>query len=202
MRSSTPPFPLPPPLFSFHSILTGRRKARRCTDELSLIRAAAWAWYQHGSGSEKKLTRECDITRIRKVYRPSRYRMEALAKEEHEHAVVCEGSISEPLKFTQSPAHTDHPLLDSYEVQKITGLLDHYIDSMGNTSDYHSSTVARGHRHRRKLLSASPESIASSVRKIAHNRSVRFWWWRRQAVICGRREDVIDDWTRGVQEQK
>lgn len=202
-------------LFPFHSMSAGRRKARGSTDDLSLTRAAAWAWFERGSGSESKPNSEYGVTRTRRAYSgPSRYRIEALlAKEEGDRAVVRkEGSNSESHRPTPSPARTHVSLLDSYDqVHMITGQRDRYCtDSTASNnaskSDFHSNSGSSklvawgGHgRHRRRRpnrsLSSSPQSIrrSSSTRKVVENNgSLGFWWWRRRAVICGRREDVVD----------
>ncbi|OWM64376.1 uncharacterized protein LOC116207767 [Punica granatum] len=209
------------PFFPLNSIFTGRRRARgSAPDEVALIRAAAWAWYQQGSGSQginKPPTREYDITRTRRVYQPSRYRIEAIrrmamAKEEHQHQHQHQHAVVVPdpeitmsnsgpqLLAPSDPVHAANSLLDSYRVQ---------TTASDTTSDYFQSSFVvdvGGHHHRQRnncsLPSSSslssPESITSSNNnsmsiKREEKRSIGLWLWRRRAVICGRSEDVVVD---------
>ncbi|EHA8587222.1 hypothetical protein COCNU_scaffold001635G000010 [Cocos nucifera] len=97
-------------------------------DELALVKAAAWAWYQRGSGNEGRPGREFGIARGGTACspRPSRYQLEALAK--------VSGS-REP-----GPG-TSNSLLDLYEIERITRELDRLIAA---------SSAADDHRARRK----------------------------------------------------
>ncbi|XP_061374638.1 uncharacterized protein LOC133316863 [Gastrolobium bilobum] len=101
--------------FSFLSSIIERKKPKENTDELAVVKAAAWAWYQHGSGSEGKATSEFDVTRTHRANRPSRYKLEAMR-------MAKEGS----------QIHTKKPLLDPYEVQSISRQLDSLIESNHN----------------------------------------------------------------------
>ncbi|XP_019702394.1 uncharacterized protein [Elaeis guineensis] len=97
-------------------------------DEMALVKAAAWAWYQRGSGNEGRPGREFDITcgGAARIPRPSRYQLEALAK--------VSGSPK------PGPA-TSNSLLDLYEIERITRELDRLIAA---------SSAADNHRARRK----------------------------------------------------
>ncbi|KAA8547689.1 hypothetical protein F0562_004118 [Nyssa sinensis] len=57
-----------------------RRKPSKTIDELAIVKAAAWSWYQRGSGSEGRLMREYDVTRTCRAHAPSRYKLEAMRK--------------------------------------------------------------------------------------------------------------------------
>ncbi|KAK7301916.1 hypothetical protein RJT34_12793 [Clitoria ternatea] len=121
-----------PNLFSLNSLIE-RKKPQQSRDELAIVKAAAWAWYQHGSGSEGKANKssEFDVTRTQRVARPSRYKLEAMrmAKE-------------------VSSIHTYNSLLDTYEVQSISRQLDRLTVSGynrlvdGNIND----SMNNGHR--------------------------------------------------------
>ncbi|OIV95717.1 hypothetical protein TanjilG_01511 [Lupinus angustifolius] len=89
------------------------------TDELDLVKSAAWAWYQHGSGSEAKAIKEFDVRRTQHASRTSRYKLESMrmAKESKE-----EGPSIRPKK----------PLLDAYEIQSISRQLNKLIESDQN----------------------------------------------------------------------
>ncbi|KAK7321477.1 hypothetical protein VNO77_32161 [Canavalia gladiata] len=85
------------------------------TDELAFVKAAAWAWYQHGSTSKEKTTTEFDATITRSDLRPSRYKVEAMR-------------MSKEVAKQVSPIHTDKlSLLDAYEVQSISRQLNSLI---------------------------------------------------------------------------
>ncbi|XP_047164680.1 uncharacterized protein LOC124834110 [Vigna umbellata] len=96
-------------LFSLNSLVE-RKKPEETKDELAIVKAAAWAWYLHGSGSKAKAKNEFDVKRSQTVARPSRYKLEAMGM----------------AKETPS-MHTIKPLLDSYEVQRISKQLDGLI---------------------------------------------------------------------------
>ncbi|KAG5529704.1 hypothetical protein RHGRI_030172 [Rhododendron griersonianum] len=84
------------------------------TDELAVTRAAAWAWYQRGSGSEPKPVSEFGLTRTHhRVPNPTRYKLEA------------ERSRS------STSDHGSH-LLDSYEIDSISRHLERYIERVNN----------------------------------------------------------------------
>ncbi|KAI4307666.1 hypothetical protein L6164_030831 [Bauhinia variegata] len=72
-------------LLSLNS-LKERKKPRNVTDELAIVKAAAWAWFEHGSGSEGNAANEFDTRRTVPAPRPSRYKLEAMrmAKEAEE----------------------------------------------------------------------------------------------------------------------
>jgi hypothetical protein len=100
-----------PKLFSLNSLMESKRKPQpqENKDELALVKAAAWAWYQHGSKSEaKKAMNEFDVTRTQCSSRPSRYKLEAMR---------------------MTKATNNDSLLDTYEVQHILRQLDNFIDS-------------------------------------------------------------------------
>ncbi|XP_018684493.1 uncharacterized protein LOC108953393 [Musa acuminata AAA Group] len=108
-----------------------RGVARRAADdEMALVRAAAWAWYQQGSG---KVVRESDdgrrvgVDAARNMPRPSRYKLEALAASK-----VC-------------PAIA---LLDVYDVEWITRELDRVTMAS-------RSSTGGGDRHRRSAKDAA-----------------------------------------------
>ncbi|GKV00216.1 hypothetical protein SLEP1_g12949 [Rubroshorea leprosula] len=109
----------------------------RSTDELAAVKAAAWAWYERGSGSQGKPIREYDITARAQsaVLRPSRYKLEAM--------LAAENS-----SLTASPVHScANSLLDAYEIESISKHLDHLIDSC-RTKSY-----TDGHEKKKKSWS-------------------------------------------------
>ncbi|GAU22419.1 hypothetical protein TSUD_123060 [Trifolium subterraneum] len=78
-------------------------------DELALVNAAAWAWYQHGSKSEAKMAmNEFDVKRTKCSSRPSHYKLGAMRMTE---------------------VTNNNSLLDTYEVQCISRQLDSLLES-------------------------------------------------------------------------
>lgn len=103
-------------LFSLNSLVE-RKKPQETKDELAIVKAAAWAWYLHGSGSKAKAKNEFDVKRSQTVARPSRYKLEAMR-------MAKETPSIRPIK----------PLLDSYEVQRISKQLDGLIKESGQNN--------------------------------------------------------------------
>lgn len=94
-------------------------------DELVLVKAAAWAWYQHGSGNEGRPGREFGVARsgATRSPRPSRYQLEALAR------------------VSRSPEPgpgTSTSLLDLYEIERITRELNRLIAASSAADDHRS----------------------------------------------------------------
>ncbi|KAG4975096.1 hypothetical protein JHK87_031917 [Glycine soja] len=111
-----------PKFFSPNSLVEIRNKPHeKTTDELAIVKATAWAWFQHGSGYEGNAKNEFDVTRIQRVARPSRYKLEAMrmAKEAPSNSI-----------------HTNNykPLLDTCEVQCISRQLDRLIIESGHSN--------------------------------------------------------------------
>ncbi|KAI4299616.1 hypothetical protein L6164_033056 [Bauhinia variegata] len=102
-------------LLSLNSLLDRKKPKNDVADELAIIKAAAWAWYHHGSGSERKAMSELDVTRTVHAPRPSRYKLEAMsmAREVEEKAQI----------------QTHKSLLDAFEVESISRELESLIES-------------------------------------------------------------------------
>lgn len=158
-----------------------RKKTRGSTDELAVVKAAAWAWYQHGSGSEGKHMREFDITRSRQAPGPSRYRLEAMRIAEE----AMEGSRSRS-SSTHSSIHTSNSLLDTFEVESISRQLDCLVGSSGN--NFYTRFLAGDNVHQEnvKLL----DNVDTGGMKKKKKKVKRFW--PRHAIACGTMEDVVD----------
>ncbi|KAI8536511.1 hypothetical protein RHMOL_Rhmol10G0262900 [Rhododendron molle] len=167
------------------------------TDELAVTRAAAWAWYQRGSGSEPKPTSEFGITRTRhRVPNPTRYKLEA------------ERSRS------STSDHGSH-LLDRYEIDSISRHLERYIERVNN-GDLGS--------HRRAVFSPGSD-VSGVIKKEAKKvearenwpehksyqktkeeekkKSSKGFWLTRHGVACGgSRDDVVEFGRRVVRERR
>lgn len=87
-------------------------------DESALAKSAAWAWYEHGSGSDRRSLREVDVWSSKTDPRPSRYKLEALRNVQ---------DVDAPSKNSL--------LLDSYEIERISKQLNQYIEA--SRAKYH-----------------------------------------------------------------
>ncbi|KAK7387370.1 hypothetical protein VNO78_28121 [Psophocarpus tetragonolobus] len=141
-----------PKFFSLYSLVE-RKKPQETTDELAIVKAAAWAWYQHGSGSEGKAKTEFDITKSQHIARPSRYKLEAMrmAKE-------------------VASIHTNKPLLDTYEVQSISRQLDRLIIESGHNKlgDGNNSTNCKRRMKNRKRISKGGNGVGGTALSVKY----------------------------------
>ncbi|KAJ4972799.1 hypothetical protein NE237_005973 [Protea cynaroides] len=112
-----------------------RRQPKTSTtlDELAVVQAAAWAWYQHGSGSEAKPVREFDLIRTQTAPRPSRFKLEA------DENTKMKGSINS--------------LLDPYEVGRISKHLEYLIESSNGNQDHQKDESSSPARRKKKKMS-------------------------------------------------
>ncbi|EPS72929.1 hypothetical protein M569_01834 [Genlisea aurea] len=90
-------------------------------DELALAKSAAWAWYQRGSAADCRSAREFEAWRKRingSKPKPSRYRLEAMRR-----------SGGSPSPVPSARSSSANSLLDTYEVERISNLLEYYIET-------------------------------------------------------------------------
>ncbi|KAK7385671.1 hypothetical protein VNO78_31453 [Psophocarpus tetragonolobus] len=154
---------------SFRTLVVHRRKPEKDnnnTNDLAFVKAAAWAWYQHNSGSKGKTLTEFDAIISRREARPSRYKLEAvrMGKEAREGSHVHARKLS---------------LLDEYEVQSISRQLNCLVESSSSSS---SSSSHNNHNHK-KLVTAGSNSM--------QKKKVKKGFWLRHGIVCGREEDVV-----------
>lgn len=139
-----------------------KRKPRRSeivVDELGLAKSAAWAWYERGSGSDGRSIREVDGWRTKMDPKPSRYKLEALRNVQH-----CNNS-----------------LLDSYEIERISTHLQHYIES--SRAKYQGGDTSGA-------AAAEVKNLAFQKKKIPSPRGL----WLRRGPVCGSsRNDVVEN---------
>lgn len=154
-------------------------------DELAIIKAAAWARYHHGSASEGRPKREFDLSRSRRPPKPSRYKLEAMR--EASWPVATSGSHAfESSGLTHSPCDPNMPLLDSYEIMRISSDLGCVLDSTSNIS--YGNYVTKRHDH--LADTASPSENGTIVKKVAWK--LNGFWHRHAMGICGSREKMVD----------
>lgn len=152
------------------------------TDDLALVKAAAWAWYHHGSGSEGRSICEFDVTRTRQAPRPSRYKLEATRTMKED----TMGSGSE----TPSPIRTDNSLLDKYEKESISKQLDYLIESSSNRF-YGFKVDHLDHDHRSmSSLDSDKTGGMKQKKKDKKKKTLLQGFWLRHSVVCGTRGDV------------
>ncbi|KAE9594412.1 hypothetical protein Lal_00001211 [Lupinus albus] len=136
-------------------------------DELDLVKGAAWAWYQHGSGSESKAMKEFHVRRTQHAPGPSRYKLEAMR-------------MAKESKEERPSIHPMKPLLDTYEIQSISRQLNKLIESSQNT-------VGNGKNSTNGGLDNNGSRNMKKKKRISKG------FWPRHGVVCGSRDDVVDD---------
>ncbi|CAJ1970864.1 unnamed protein product [Sphenostylis stenocarpa] len=151
---------------SFLTLLMERRKPPKNntnTNDLTFVKAAAWAWYQHNSASKGKTITEFHATVTRPEPKPSRYKLEAMrvAKEARE-----ESPIVHAKKLS---------LLDEYEVQSISRQLDDLVEDSNN----------------KPLHGGADNSTNRRTQKKKKKKKVKKGFWLRHGAVCGREEDAV-----------
>ncbi|KAK2376856.1 hypothetical protein QL285_077605 [Trifolium repens] len=149
-------------------------------DHLDLVKAAAWAWHQHGSGSchEGEGSSEFYFRRstTHRAPRPSRYKLELEAMTSTEKEATQSSTILHEKDESRS-------LLDAYEVQSISKQLNHLIESNNN-------------RNRNKLVNSAnniaSKSVDDGVKEIKKKKKVRKGFFLKHGAICGREGDVVN----------
>ncbi|AES99220.1 hypothetical protein MtrunA17_Chr5g0434461 [Medicago truncatula] len=155
---------------SFLNSLTQRKKQNNAikddhiNEDIAIVKAAAWAWHQRGSGSCNEGEANSSnfyVTRsnIHREPRPSRYKLEAMRSMEKEEIHKKEKS-----------------LLDAYEVQSISRHLNRLIESnkLVNSTDNIAST-----------------SVDDGVKR-TKKKKIRKGFFHKHGVVCGRLGDVVD----------
>ncbi|CAK8538047.1 unnamed protein product [Lathyrus sativus] len=151
-------------------------------DDLAIVKAAAWAWYQHGSGSCHEgdaISSEFFIrTTTRREPRPSRYKLELEAKRSMEKEIT-----------ESSPVHRnkEESLLDEYEVQSISRHLNNLIVS--NNNHNRKKHVSRTDKDNTAITTSADEGVKKNNKK---KKIIRKGFFFKHGVVCGREGDVVD----------
>ena len=90
---------------------------KKPTAELAIVKSAAWAWYQRGTGSEPRPVPDSIPRRNLGPPKPTRYKLEAMNKKQYP-----------ILSNSELPTNS---LLDKYEIERISRELEFYIKSGG-----------------------------------------------------------------------
>ncbi|KAL2499027.1 Uncharacterized protein Adt_24577 [Abeliophyllum distichum] len=104
----------------------------RSVDELGLVKAAAWARYQQGSGPEGRHILEFDLLRTKKSPKPSRYKLEAMEKIDKSTTISSHKSY-----VSTSNDDVNNSLLDTYEIESISRQLQYYIEIESSRAKYY-----------------------------------------------------------------
>ncbi|XP_058108329.1 uncharacterized protein LOC131251575 [Magnolia sinica] len=159
--------------------------AKESIDQQALVKAAAWAWYQHGSGCDGRRVHEFNLSRTHQAPRPSRYKRETMRDVAHRPADSSSQSSHTPKRFSPaslSPSHTNMSLLDSYEIERISRQLDQILEST-NACFRRAYVIVNG-RDR-------PRGGTSSARDMAGGK-VGGIWARHATGICSSRGSVVE----------
>ncbi|XP_038906944.1 uncharacterized protein LOC120092810 [Benincasa hispida] len=141
-------------------------------DGLAAVKAAAWAWYQHGSGSESKPVREFGLTRPITVPKPSRYKLEASRSQ----SLLIEDN-------SQTPKLHNNSLLDSYEIASISRRLSDLLDPSDINNFRFSSFES-------EIMDLGRQIEGKTTKP---NKFTALWRWRRRkpSLMCGKTDDVV-----------
>ncbi|MED6107512.1 hypothetical protein PIB30_014808 [Stylosanthes scabra] len=172
------------------------KKGSNCNnkkDDLDVVKAAAWAWYEHGSGSSegnnKGLMNEFDITRRKTTHQrtstrpPSRYKLEAMkrmAELNNDHHQEGGGGVENNIKSHRKKENS--LLFDAYEVQSISRQIDSHIVIESNKNKNNTSS----------------SSSSSSLMMKKNKKEKTKGFWLRHGAVCGRGEDVVDPSTSAI----
>ncbi|KAK1361831.1 Tetratricopeptide repeat superfamily protein [Heracleum sosnowskyi] len=177
--------------FSPINFLIDRRKTKpkSTEDELAVIKAAAWAWYERGSGSEGKPIREFDFTNSRRNPTPSRYKIEAMMnKATNDENSWLKTSTASIISISSCPSYNSS-LMDNYEIESISKDLHHYIESCDDDS---SARVGHGHGsggHHGRVSKIEKGEVVSS--KVKSKKLSKGGFLSRHAAVCGSLNDVV-----------
>lgn len=178
--------------FSPMYFLMEKRKTRpkSTEDEFAVVKAAAWAWYERGSGSEGKPIREFDFTNSRRTPIPSRYKIEAMKNTSIDELYSSLKTSRTSMSISSCPSFNSS-LMDNYEIDSISKDLDHYIESCDHDD---SARVGHGHgsaHHRRVVAVSKIEKGEVVSSKVKSKKLSRGGFLSRHAAICGSLNDVV-----------
>ncbi|KAK7300673.1 hypothetical protein RJT34_11521 [Clitoria ternatea] len=163
--------------FSFlNSLMERSRNKPPPEDNNTFVKAAAWAWFQHNSGSKGETTTEFAATITHRAPKPSRYKIEAMRSVGKEEQKTSEGS--KPIIHTKKLS-----LLDAYEVESISRHLNGLVESSKNHKNVVNNVGGGGANNSRNA------SVDIGVHKKKNRKGLI---WLRHGAVCGREEDVVD----------
>lgn len=174
-----------------------RENLKESIDELSITKAAAWAWYERGSWFEHKSIRESDCRR-KSDYTPipSRYKLEAMKNVlhneiDHDHV---QPRTNGSLLHTQ---HVGKSLFDKYEIDRISKELDCYIIKSNGVKHRRRRMSVDGGGHGGVVSLPEDSSVGKRESKSKNNgksdSEKRKGFWIGGPIVCGsNRDDVVN----------
>ncbi|KAI3951675.1 hypothetical protein MKW92_015826 [Papaver armeniacum] len=165
-------------------------------DELAAVKAAAWAWFQHGSGSEGngKSIQEFDHANYatQRPIRPSRFKLEAMRYANE----ISSGDESEASSssLVSSPTHTDTTsLFDAYEIARISQHLDCLIETKLHREPSRKGRLGNSWMH------GGGDTLADMNEKKLRKKLNPLSWlsyhrstWLSYGGICRSTDDVVE----------
>lgn len=169
-----------------------RRKARKDhnksnssddhDDDVSLVKAAAWAWHQRSNSSFQSdhqaiiiKPKTSDTTRFHHNPKPSRYKLEAMR--------MASSSQSKNDELT---------LLDAYEVRSIKMRLDSLILESTNSCRCNMNNELSNNGSVSAKANLDDQKKKKKKKKVMMRKGI----WVRHGVICSTREEQVVDVTR------
>ncbi|XP_042423782.1 uncharacterized protein LOC122011455 [Zingiber officinale] len=153
-----------------------RRSSAADADRLAMPKASAWAWYnyKHGSGAvdARDTVSETDLSRLnhRRPRLPSRFKREA----------ITTGSTATAEEEEEEPGTAGVvPLMDSYEIERITRELERIIGGGG------------ARRREAAAATATPPPSCSAFPAMMLRRKAGKTWARHAVGICGVARDAV-----------
>lgn len=150
-----------------NNFMDPKRKPKKsetlAVDESALAKSAAWAWYEHGSGSDRRSIREIDVWSSKTDPKPSRYKLEALRNVQAADA---------------SSSSKNSLLLDSYEIERISKQLNQYIEA--SHAKHHGGDPPKA-------------AAAEKNKVLLKRKNIPKGFWLRHVPACGSsRNDVVE----------
>lgn len=165
-----------------------RSKSRRASyDELAIVKAAAWAWYERSSVAVEAKATEFDLRRTWQPPQPSRYKREAMramrvqlqdGRENASTRSVSADSTAASPSPSSTRSNSVSSLLDSYEVARIAKQLNCALEASRKASQ-----PGWGRR------SGPAASLSTTFQPKAAKTNL---FWARQALgVCGTTVEAV-----------
>ena len=190
-----------------------RRKSRAASlDPSAVVKAAAWAWYQRGSGSEGKSISEFDARRGRHAPIPSRYKLEAMKMAEEgpekklEAMRMAEEGPEKKLEAMKMAEEGPEKKLEAMrmaeegpekELSSSTASSPTSPSNLSHNSLFDTYEIDRISQQLDYLIERSSKGIIAGnnnneSRKKKKKKVIIKGFWGRHAIVCGTRDDVLE----------
>ncbi|KAI3976468.1 hypothetical protein MKX01_008326 [Papaver californicum] len=163
-------------------------------DELAAVKAAAWAWYQHGSGFEGrgKSFQEFDhANKTQSPIRPSRFKLEAMRYANE----ISSGHESETSSSSLVPSPTQADttsLFDAYDIARISQQFDSLIETK-----LHHEPTRQGRRGNSWMHGGGDTLVDMNEKNLRKKLNPLSWLsyrspWLSYGGICRSTDDVVE----------